>query len=331
MDIILACVFLIAGVLILWKAADLLVAGAVVLAERLGVSPLIIGLTIVAMGTSAPEVAASIAAVARGMGDTAIGNVFGSNIANLALVGGIAALIRPIQIDKLTLRREIPVMILAALLLWPILHNLSLSRPEGILLLGVFIALILFTVLTARSKEHKHVLRIACGERSRTIEGSKSSQEHLEASGTGKNLFFIIIGLANLALGADLAVRGAVVIGKQIGLSEAVIGLTIVAIGTSLPELATCVAAAIKGHHDISIGNLVGSNIFNTLMVTGTAGTIWPFAIGPRLMAFDYWIMIIVSIGFAAVGIIGRRVISRISGLLLLCGYIAYLVFLLVS
>jgi len=274
MDIILACVFLIAGVLILWKAADLLVAGAVVLAERLGVSPLIIGLTIVAMGTSAPEVAASIAAVARGMGDTAIGNVFGSNIANLALVGGIAALIRPIQIDKLTLRREIPVMILAALLLWPILHNLSLSRPEGILLLGVFIALILFTVLTARSKEHKHVLRIACGERSRTIEGSKSSQEHLEASGTGKNLFFIIIGLANLALGADLAVRGAVVIGKQIGLSEAVIGLTIVAIGTSLPELATCVAAAIKGHHDISIGNLVGSNIFNTLMVTGTAGTI---------------------------------------------------------
>jgi len=323
MNITLACIFLIAGLLILWKAADLLVAGAVGLAERLGVSPLIVGLTIVAMGTSAPEVAASIAAVARGMGDTAIGNVFGSNIANLALVGGIAALIRPIQIDKLTLRREIPVMILVAFFLWPILHNMSLSRPEGLLLLGVFIALILFTVLTARSKEHKHVLNI--------VEGSKSSQEHLEASSIGKNLFFIIIGLANLALGADLAVRGAVVIGKQIGLSEAVIGLTIVAIGTSLPELATCVVAAIKGHHDISIGNLVGSNIFNTLMVTGTAGTIWPFAIGPRLMAFDYWIMIIVSIGFAAVGIIGRRVISRISGLLLLCGYIAYLVFLLVS
>jgi cation:H+ antiporter len=321
MNIFWAFLFLAGGLLILWKAANLLVAGAVKLAERLGVSPLIIGLTIVAMGTSAPEVAASIAAVARGMGDTAIGNVFGSNIANLALVGGITALIRPIKIDRLTLRREIPVMILVALLLWPILHNLSLSRSEGILLLGVFAALILFTVLTAKGKEHKHVL-------SRT-EGSKSPQKHLEASGIGKNLFFIIIGLANLALGADLAVRGAVVIGKQIGLSEAVIGLSIVAIGTSLPELATCVVAAIKDHHDISIGNLVGSNIFNTLMVTGTAGTIWPFAIGQRLMMVDYWIMIIVSIGFAALGIIGKRVIGRMFGIILLCGYIAYLIYLL--
>jgi cation:H+ antiporter len=312
MNIIWAIVFLVAGLLILWRAAGLLVAGAVKLAEKLGVSPLIIGLTIVAMGTSAPEVAASIAAVARGMGDTALGNVFGSNIANLALVGGLTALIRPIKIDRLTLWREIPVMILMALLLWPILHNLSLSRPEGILLLGVFAALILSAVLTAKKV---------------TTNGERATSDRRRA--TSVCLFFIIIGLAGLALGADLAVRGAVVIGKQIGLSEAVIGLTIVAIGTSLPELATCVVAAIKSQHEISVGNLVGSNIFNTLMVTGTAGTIWPFAIGQRLMAVDYWIMIIVSICFAALGIIGRCVISRFAGLMLLCGYIAYLVFLL--
>jgi cation:H+ antiporter len=319
MNIILACVFLITGVLILWKAADLLVAGAVNFAERLGVSPLIVGLTIVAMGTSAPEVAASIAAVARGMGDTAIGNVFGSNIANLALVGGISALIRPIQIDKLTLRREIPVMILMAFLLWPILHNLSLSRPEGILLLGVFISLILFTVFTAKrvTSNEEQTTSKACPEQSRG-----------ERRGTSKSILFIIISLAGLALGADLAVRGAVVIGKAVGLSEAVIGLTIVAVGTSLPELATCLVAAIKGQHDISVGNLVGSNIFNTLMVTGIAGTIWPFTIGSRLMTVDFWIMIAVSVCFAALGIIGRRVISRFAGMLLLCGYIAYLVFL---
>jgi cation:H+ antiporter len=313
MNIIWAIVFLVVGLLILWKAADLLVAGAVKLAERLGVSPLIIGLTIVAMGTSAPEVAASIAAVARGMGDTAIGNVFGSNIANLALVGGLTALIRPIKIDKVTLWREIPVMILMALLLWPILHNLSLSRPEGILLLGVFAALIIFTVLTARGKEHKCI----------------EQQDNRDTRRTGKSLLFIIIGLAGLALGADLAVRGAVVIGKRIGLSEAVIGLTIVAIGTSLPELATCVVAAIKSQHGLSVGNLVGSNIFNTLMVTGTAGTIWPFTISSRLMAVDYWIMIIVSVCFAALGIIGKRVIGRMFGILLLCGYAAYLIYLL--
>jgi len=312
MNIIWAIVFLVGGLLILWKSADLLVSGAVKLAERLGISPLIIGLTIVAMGTSAPEVAASIAAVARGMADTAVGNVYGSNIANLALVGGIAALIRPIKIDKLTLRREIPVMILAALILWPVLHNLSLSRPEGLLLLSVFIVLILLTILTAKRAAHKE---------------ERATSDERRA--TSKSLLFIVIGLSGLAIGADLAVRGAVVIGKQIGLSEAVIGLTIIAIGTSLPELATCVVAAIKGHHDISVGNLVGSNIFNTLLVTGTAGTIWPFTIGPRLMAVDYWIMIIASACFAAVGIIGRHVIGRISGTLLLCGYITYLVYLL--
>jgi len=320
MNIIWAIVFLVSGVLILWKAADLLVAGAVKLAERLGVSPLIIGLTIVAMGTSAPEVAASIAAVARGMGDTAIGNVFGSNIANLALVGGISALIRPIKIDKLTLWREIPVMILMALLLWPILHNLSLSRPEGLLLLGVFVALILFTVLTAKK---------VTGNEERATSEARPEQSRGERRATSKCLLFIVIGLAGLALGADLAVRGAVVIGKRVGLSDAVIGLTIVAIGTSLPELATCVVAAIKSQHSLSVGNLVGSNIFNTLMVTGTAGTIWPFTIGPRLMAVDYWIMIIVSICFAALGIIGKRIIGRVSGSLLLCGYVAYLIYLL--
>jgi len=305
-------VFLVGGLLILWKSADLLVSGAVKLSEKLGLSQLIIGLTIVAMGTSAPEVAASIAAVARGMADTAVGNVYGSNIANLALVGGIAALIRPIKIDRLTLRREIPVMILAALILWPVLHNLSLSRPESLLLLSVFIVLILLTILTTKKVTRKE---------------ERATSDERRA--TSKSLLFIVIGLSGLALGADLAVRGAVVIGKQIGLSEAVIGLTIIAIGTSLPELATCIVAAIKGHHDISVGNLVGSNIFNTLLVTGTAGTIWPFTIGPRLMAVDYWIMIIASAAFAVVGIVGRRVISRFGGMLLLLGYIAYLIYLL--
>ena len=300
--------------MLLWKCAGLLVTGAVGLAKQLGVSPLIIGLTIVAMGTSAPEVAASIAAAVRGAGDVAIGNVYGSNIANLALVGGVAALIRPIRIQLRTLRREVPVMLLVALLLWPILVDKDLLRPEGFVLLAIFAGLILLTIYAARKQPAEQ-----------QSEGAAVKRD------TKRSVLFIVIGLAGLALGADMVVRGAVFIGEQIGLSEAVIGLTIIAIGTSLPELATCVAAALRGQHDISIGNLVGSNVFNTLLVVGTAGVIRPFEeIAPRLAAgIDYWIMIVVSVVFAFVAIIGRRIIGRAGGVLLLCGYVGYMVYVL--
>lgn len=298
--------------MILWKCAELLVAGAVGLAQRTGVSPLVIGLTVVAMGTSAPEVAASIAAALRGAGDVSIGNVYGSNIANLALVGGLCALIRPMKVPRQTLQREIPVMILTALLLWPILHNLHLSRPEGIILLSLFAALILLTVYLAR-REHKSI--------------EVPEQKFISVT---KGLLFVAAGLIGLALGADMAVRGAVFVGERIGLSQAVIGLTIIAIGTSLPELATSLVAIIKGEQDISIGNLVGSNIFNTLLVVGTAGTVRPFAIGQRLAGIDYWVMILISVGFASVIIIGRRVIGRAGGAFLLCAYIGYMIYLLV-
>ncbi|MHC4085016.1 MAG: calcium/sodium antiporter [Planctomycetota bacterium] len=310
MNTIWACLLLIGGLAILWKAADLLVAGAVGLAQQFGISPLIIGLTIVAMGTSAPEVAASIAAAVRGAGDIAIGNVYGSNIANLALVGGLVALIRPISIQKQTMRREIPAMLIVALMLWPVLHNLSLSRMEAVGLLAVFFALIWVTVQTAKQE--------AAAQQSNN---TGTPEQH----GT-KHIIFVVIGLAGLALGAEMTVRGAVVIGKQVGLSEAVIGLTIVALGTSLPELATCVVASIKAQHDISIGNLVGSNIFNTLLVTGTAGTIRPFVIVERLAAgSDYWIMIAVSAAFAIFAVVGKRTISRLAGSVLLVIYIVYM------
>ncbi len=300
--------------MLLWKCAGLLVTGAVGLAQQLGVSPLIIGLTIVAMGTSAPEVAASIAAAVRGAGDVAIGNVYGSNIANLALVGGVCALIRPIRIQLRTLRREVPVMLLVALLLWPVLVDKDLLRPEGFVLLAVFAGLILLTIYAARKQPAEQ-----------QSEGATVKRD------TKRSVLFIVIGLAGLALGADVVVRGAVFIGERVGLSEAVIGLTIIAIGTSLPELATCVAAALRGQHDISIGNLVGSNVFNTLLVVGTAGVIRPFEeIAPRLAAgIDYWIMIVVSVAFAFVAIIGRRIIGRAGGMLLLCGYAGYMVYVL--
>jgi len=358
MNIIRSIILLAGGLVILWKCAGLLVGGAVILAKRLGVSPFIIGLTVVAMGTSAPEVAASIAAAARGAGDAAVGNVYGSNIANLALIGGLAALVRPIKTRRRTLRREIPAMLAVALLLWPVVHNLYLSRAEGVGLLGVFAALILLTIYAARREaavrknNDKMDSRFRGNDKKESGNDKKESGNDKKESGNDKkesgndkkeggndkkeggnelvrNVLFCVIGLVGLAFGATMTVEGAIFIGREAGLSEAVIGLTIIAIGTSLPELATCVVAAIKGQHDISIGNLVGSNIFNTLLVTGTAGVIRPFELAERLGGADYWIMIFVSTGFVLLAIAGRRTISRAGGALLLCGYIAYIVYLL--
>ncbi len=316
MNLFWAIVLLAGGLLILWKAADVLVDGAVALAKKLGISPLVIGLTIVAMGTSAPEAAASIAAALKGIGDIAVGDVYGSNITNLALIGGLCALIRPIQIRLKVLRREIPVMLLVALLLWPLMHNLHLSRLEGIILLTVFSTLIILTAFESRREKLNN----------------KKAQENQNSTAiinTKKCILFVVIGLVGLALGADITIRGAVFIGERIGLSKAVIGLTIIAFGTSLPELATCVVASYRAEHDLSIGNLVGSNIFNSLLVLGASGTIRPFGIGPRLAGVDYWILVIVSAGFACLALIGKR-ISRIDGIILLCAYTGYMGYVLI-
>jgi cation:H+ antiporter len=321
MALTLHIILLAGGLIILWKCAELLVAGAVGLARMLGVSSLVVGLTVVAMGTSAPELAASIAGVLQkaGGGDIAVGNVFGSNIANLALVGGLIAIIRPLKVQRRTLLREIPVMLAVALLLWPFLHNRQLNRPEAAILLAVFAVLIILTVYSARRESKLGVLQ-----------SESSEQDVKQTRSARKNILFVLLGLAGLAIGAKMAVQGAVFVGFVIGLSKGVIALTIIAFGTSLPELVTCVVAAIKGHHDISIGNLVGSNIFNTLLVTGAAGVVRPFDVGPRLAGgVDYWIMIIVSVVFTALIIIGKQVLGRLSGLLLVCSYIGYIIYLL--
>jgi cation:H+ antiporter len=319
MNLLWASVFLVAGLLILLKGAGFLVDGAVALAERFGISPLIIGLTVVAMGTSAPEVAASITAAARGFGDTAIGNVYGSNIANLALIGGLCALITPITVRPGVIRMEMPIMLFVALLLWPILALDSfLTRDESLLLLILFAAMLIFTVYNGLHQAKQHP------------EDEQHASVHLTHAKRSLpvNLLFVILGLICLAAGADLAIRGAVRLGDFAGLSKAVIGLTIMAIGTSLPELATCLVATFKGHDDISIGNLVGSNVFNTLLVVGAAGAIKPFSVSSRLIGVDYWVMIAVSAAFLIIAAITKR-IGRLPGLALLVGYIVYLVYLL--
>ncbi len=201
-------------------------------------------------------------------------------------------------------------MLIVALLLWPLLQDLRISRLEAAALLLIFTLLILITIHRAHAA-------------SRTAEISEEDR----CRPLGRDGVFVLLGLAGLAVGADLALRGAVYIGTRVGLSQAVIGLTIVAVGTSLPELATSFVAALRGHHDISIGNLVGSNIFNTLLVTGAAGVVRPLAIGPRLAGSDFWIMIAITVLFAVAAVIGRRVLTRPTGLILLLAYAAFMAY----
>ncbi len=236
-------------------------------------------------------------------------------------MGGLCALIRPLSVKIGVLRRELPVMLIVALLLYPVLADLSLGRIESVILLSIFVILIVFTVVSATSES-----------KARPDEVRQVSEHIHETTGhsdkpLGKNIVYIVLGFGGLALGAHFTVESGKFIGEWAGLSKAVIGLTIIAIGPSLPELMTCVVAALKGHDDISIGNLVGSNVFNTLLVIGTAGAIKPFGITARLIGVDYWIMIAVSAAFMIIAIFCKR-IGRISGALLLAAYGAYMVYL---
>ncbi len=314
---LLALFFLVIGIFLLWKSADKLVEGAVGLAEHLGISHVVIGLTVVAMGTSAPEVAASIAATLKNAGDVAVGNVYGSNVANLALVGGMCSVISPIIVERQVLKREIPAMIIVALLLFPLIYDLNISRLEGAVLLLTFAFLLAVTIKYAKKRKKAPL----------TVQPYEIEKVPKKLT---KEILFVIFGLAGVAVGADLTLRGAVTIGELLGLSQAVIGLTIVAIGTSLPELATSLVAALKGHSDISIGNLVGSNIFNTMLVIGIASLVKPIALTPRLKGIDYLIMITVSIIFALTAFLGKDRISKKDGLFLFTIYIGYMVYLLI-
>ncbi|MHC5181712.1 MAG: calcium/sodium antiporter [Planctomycetota bacterium] len=323
MSLLWAILILPIGLAILIKGADWLVDGAVAIAKQLGMSPLIIGLTIVAMGTSAPEVAASVKAALGNSPGIAVGNVYGSNIANLALVGGLCAIIRPISVSRAALRRDIPLMLGAALLLYPLFSlDRTLGRGESILMLVLFAGVILFMIHSERMRARKDT---------RVLEKTASNVEHAaphQPKSIWLSLFVIFIGLICLAEGAGLTVSTAKVIGDHVGLKDTAIGATIIAVCTSLPELITCLIAAIKGHDDLSVGNLVGSNIFNTLLVIGTAGLVKPFSIAssPELVGWDYWLMILVLILFSVIAFVFRKIPKPAGILLFACyaGYIAY-------
>jgi cation:H+ antiporter len=308
--------YLLLGLALLYAGGEALVHGSAAYARRLGLSPLIIGLTVVAFGTSAPELAVSAKSALDGMGGIAIGNVVGSNIANIALVIGAAALVRPIEIHAQVVRRDIPVVIIASLLAFAFTWRGHLSRPVGAILLAGLIAYLAYAVVQARR------------ERARTITAEFQAEVPQELSSIANEILLMVGGIALLVIGADRVVEGAVAIASYFKVSKAMIGLSVIAFGTSLPELATAIVAAYKRHSDIAIGNIIGSNIFNLLGVLGITAVIAP--VDARGIRHIDWIVMI-ALTLLLLRMARRRyTLRRWEGadlLVIYFGYLAYLAY----
>jgi cation:H+ antiporter len=311
----------VAGLVALVIGAEVMVRGASRLAVTWGISPLVVGLTVVAFGTSAPEMAVSVDAALSGTSDLAIGNVVGSNIANVLLILGISALVAPLLVAEQIIRQEIPVMIGASLLVLVLALDGSIGRIEAVLLFALVIAYTVFLVVQSRRAS-----QATADEFSTEIPTSQWDRHW------GVQVALVIGGLALLVLGADWLVGAAVVFARHFGVSDLVIGLTVVAIGTSMPEIATSLIAALRGQRDIAVGNVVGSNIFNLLAVLGAAGMVSASGLDVPEAArnFDLWVMLAVAFACLPILLTGRE-IARWEGAVFLGYYAAYLLYLVLA
>ncbi|HEY9038955.1 MAG TPA: calcium/sodium antiporter [Roseovarius sp.] len=296
--------YLIGGLVGLFFGGEALVRGSVGIARRMAISPLLIGLTVVGFGTSTPELLVSVDAALRGVPDIAIGNIVGSNIGNILLIVGLSALVYPIKVMGSTLRRDTAVMVGAALLLVPLFYMAQIGRLSGLLLVTGLAGYLIWAYRQP-------------GEAVDDDDGAPAP------ASTIVSVLWVIGGLVALMLGARFLVDGAVNIARGYGISEAFIGLTIVAVGTSLPELATSLIAAFKRQSEIAIGNIVGSNIFNVLGILGVTALISPIPVASRFLTFDLPVMIAASLVLTGL-LLSRPVIGRGIGVMMLAGYVAY-------
>ena len=302
--------WLVAGLVVLTAGAEFLVRGGAALALRLRIRPLVVGLTVVAFGTSAPELAVSIKAALAGQGDVAAGNVIGSNIFNIAAILGLSALILPLSVHAKLIRIDIPLMIGVTVVAIAMMWDRALSRMEGLILVASLLAY-LWATFRFTSRETP------------AIEEEASAELPKPGRSVLLDIVMILGGLAALVIGADLFVRGAIALAQWFGLSEAVIGLTIVAAGTSLPELATSVVAAFRRHTDIAVGNVVGSNIFNLLAILGITGVIHPFST-QNILAVDSISMLLFAVLLFPLAATGFY-LKRWEGAVLFGGYVVYI------
>jgi len=323
---LLPVVAVLVGLSFLVWSADKFVDGAVGVAKFMGMSTLLIGMVVVGFGTSAPEMVVSALSAAQHNPELALGNAYGSNIANIALILGFTAVIRPVAVKKIALKRDLPILLAVSAFSMFLVSNLSVSRMDGVILLAVFA---MAMVINIASEIHE--------------KKTQSEVEVEESNETSvplwKSLFWLLFGLALLVASSRLLVWGAVEIARTLGVSDLLIGLTIVAVGTSLPELASSIAAARKGESDLALGNIVGSNLFNTLMVVGIAAVIDPMdAVSPGILYRDMPLMTLLTVLLLVFGLPVRKVngvrtgrINRIEGAVFLTFYASYLVYLILE
>lgn len=332
---ILSIVAVVIGLLLLVWSADKFVDGAVGIAKFCGMSTLLIGMVIVGFGTSAPEMVVSALSAIQGNPELALGNAYGSNIANIALILGVTAVIMPVLVKRDALRRDMPVLIAVTVLSVVLLLDGNVSRMDGVILLLVFAGVLAFNIWSELRATKK------AGDASVDAECEAANGE--TAPSIGKSVFWLVLGLVLLVASSRALVWGACNIARSLGVSDLLIGLTIVAVGTSLPELASSIAAARKGEDDLAFGNIVGSNLFNTLAVVGIAATIAPMnSFDAQVLVRDLPVMAVLTVllllfglptRISKIGPDGKRIgrINRIEGSVFLVAYIGYLAFLIVQ
>lgn len=324
---VLTAVGFLAGLVALYYGAEALVGGSSSLALRFGIAPLVVGLTVVAFGTSAPELLVSLLAVFDGKDGISVGNIIGSNIANIALILGCASMVRPMSVNEEVVKREYPIMLGASIVLCVVAHDLLISRADGVLMLTLMVAFLGYSLWKGlrRSSGGKEAGEV--GEASEASEIDELEDIDPSKSTVPKDIAKLVVGIVLLAGGAYLLVESAIVIAKALEIPDLVIGITMVAVGTSLPELATSVIAAYRGESDISVGNVIGSNVFNILLVLGVVAVIAPIAVGQIAVDVDLWVMLAISILIWPLMRSGYS-INRLEGACLLVGYVAYTVYL---
>ena len=299
------------GIVLLYYGGEVLVDNSIHLARNFGLSRMVIGLTVVAFATSSPELAATITAALQGSPDIAIGNAFGSNIANLGLILGISVVIMPLAVKRRFLRREMAFMLFATIIVYPVMiTGQELGRLEGAILFA-FLVLFIYTLLQTRTEE----------DLAEDPENDDTTRSTLAAS------LGVTIGIALLVVGAKVLIQGATDIALALGISELVIGLTLVAFGTSLPELAASIVAARRKEGDLVLGNLVGSNIFNLLCILGLTALIHPINVAPAAMTLNYWVMFGISV-LVLIFLVTNLRLFRVEGVVLLSLYVGYIVYL---
>jgi cation:H+ antiporter len=316
--LILEALLLLGGFAALYFGADWMVRGAARLQGNLGLSPIVIGLTVVSLGTSAPELVVAVLATLQGSGDLAVGNVLGSNLANMGLILGATALVSPLVVVERVVRREIPIMVLLTLAFFPLLLDLRIGRGDGLLL-----CLLLALYLTYVFHQGKKAPAGVFSEYSKLAGGARVRARKALLG----NLGLLVAGVLGLVLGGKAIVESATFLAREFGVSEMVIGLTLVALGTSLPELATSLMAAFRKQTDIAVGNVIGSNVFNIAGVMGVAGTVRPIDVDPGVLRVEYPAVLGLSVLVLVLPLVcrkeGRFQIRRLGGAVLLGTYFA--------